>query len=148
MAVRSGTVGQTARLLRSSRQIARESVRLGAIGAALPAASAVTVAHRLPILAGLSSASAMWQAAEIWRMTVEKPAAFWQGWLAIGLLPWQVWSLCAPGLATGGAHPELALRLMEAGLGAWRRSLAPAHARAVRNARRLNRRARPRVRPR
>ena len=139
-------VGQTARLLRSSRQIARESVRLGAIGAALPAASAVTVAHRLPIIAGLSSASAVWQAAELWRMTLEKPAAFWQGWLALGLLPWQLCSICAPALATGRAHPELALRLTEAGLGAWRRSLAPAHARVVRNARRLNRRVAPRAR--
>jgi hypothetical protein len=133
-------------LLRSSRQVARESVRLGAIGAALPVASAITVAHRLPILAGLSSASAVWQAAEIWRMTLEKPAAFWQAWFAIGALPWQLWSICATGLAAGRAQPELALRLTEAGLGAWRRSVAPAHARVVRNARRLNRRARPPMR--
>ena len=40
----------------------------------------------------------------------------------------------------------MALRLMEAGLGAWRRSLAPAHARVVSNARRLNRRVAPRAR--
>jgi hypothetical protein len=133
-------------MLRSSRQVAREAVRLGAIGAALPTASAVTVAHRLPILAGLSSASAVWQAAEIWRMTLEKPAAFWQGWLALGLLPAQLWSIGATALATGRAQPELALRLTAAGLGAWRRSLAPAHVRVVRNARRLNRRDRPRVR--
>jgi hypothetical protein len=132
-------------LLRSSRQVAREAVRLGAIGAALPAASAVTVAHRLPIIAGLSSASAVWQAAEVWRMTLEKPAAFWQGWFAFGLLPAQLWSICATALTTGRAQPELALRLTEAGLGAWRRSLAPMHVRAVRNARRLNRRGRPRA---
>jgi hypothetical protein len=141
-------VGQTGRWLRSSRQITRESGRLGAIGAALPAASAVTVAHRLPILAGVSSASAVWQVAEVWRMTLEKPAAFWQGWLAFGLLPWQLWSICASALATVSAHPELALRLSEAGLGAWRRSLAPAHARVVSNARRLKRRAAPQTRPR
>src|SRR5262245_12057115 len=116
LAGQSGTVRQTARLLRSSRQVAREAVRLGAIGAALPAASAVTVAHRLPILAGLSSASAVWQAAEVWRMTLEKPAAFWQGWLALGLLPAQLWSICATALTTGRAQPELALRLTEAGL--------------------------------
>jgi hypothetical protein len=133
-------------LLRSSRQVARESVRLGAIGAALPAASAITVAHRLPILAGLSSASAVWQAAEIWRMTLEKPAAFWQAWLAVGALPWQLWSICATGLAAGRAQPELALRLTEASLGAWRRSVAPAHAPVLRNARRLNRRVRPPLR--
>jgi hypothetical protein len=37
--------------MRSGRQVARETVRLGAISAALPAASAATVAQRLPILA-------------------------------------------------------------------------------------------------
>jgi hypothetical protein len=73
-------------------------------------------------------------------------AAFYQGWLALGLLPWQLWSICATALATGRAHPELALHLTEAGLGAWRRSLAPAHLRVVRNARRLHRRAAPRAR--
>jgi hypothetical protein len=87
LAGRSGSVGPPARLLRSGRQVARESTRLGAIGAALPGASAVTLAHRLPILAGLSSASAFWQAAEVWRMTLEKPVAFWQAWLALGPLP-------------------------------------------------------------
>jgi hypothetical protein len=132
-------------LLRSSRQVAREAVRLGALGAALPAASAVTVAHRLPILAGLSSASAVWQAAEVWRMTLEKPAAFWQGWLALGLLPAQLWSICATALTAGRAQPELALRLTQAGLGPWRRSLAPIHVQAVRNDRRLNRHGRPRA---
>ena len=54
--------------------------------------------------------------------------------------------ICAPALATGSAPPELALRLTEAGLGVWRRGLAPAHARVVSNARRLKRRAAPRAR--
>jgi hypothetical protein len=123
-------------------------VRLGAIGAALPAASAVTVAHRLPILAGLSPASAPWQAAEVWRMTLEKPIALWQAWLALGALPWQLWRIWAASLATGRAQPELALRLAGVGLGAMRRSMAPAHAQVVGNARRLNRRAKPRPRSR
>lgn len=148
MADRSDTASQHARLWRSGRRVARESVRLGSIGAALPAASAVTVAHRLPILAGLSPASALWQAAEVWRMTLEKPIAFWQAWLALGPLPWQLWRIWATALATGRAQPELALRLTGVGLGAVRRSLAPAHARVVGNARRLNRRARPRARSR
>jgi hypothetical protein len=130
--------------LRASRQVARESAGLGAIGAALPAASAVTLAHRLPMLAGLSSASALWQAAEIWRMTLEKPVAFWQAWLALGPLPWQWWSMWAAALAPGRGGPELALRLTGAGLGAIRRSLAPARVRVVGNARRLDRRARSR----
>jgi hypothetical protein len=123
-------------------------VRLGALGAALPAAGAVTLAHRLPILAGLSPASAVWQTAEVWRVTLEKPIAFWQAWLALSPLPWQLWRIWATALATGGAHPELALRLTGVGLGAVRRGLAPAHARVVGNARRLNRRARSRPRSR
>jgi hypothetical protein len=132
--------------LRSGRQVARETARLGAIGTRLPAASAVTLGHRLPILAGLSSASAFWQAAEVWRMTLEKPVAFWQGWLALGPLPWRLWSIWAAALAPGRSQPELALRLSGAGLGAMRRSLGPGHARAVANARRLARRAKPRTR--
>ena len=146
MARRSGSAGQPARLMRSGRQVARETVRLGAISAALPAASAVTLAHRLPILAGLSSASALWQAAEVWRMTLEKPVAFWQAWLALGPLPWQLWSIWAAALTPGRGQPDLALRLAGAGLGAMRRGLVPGHARVVGNARRLNRRAKPRSR--
>ena len=84
MAGRSGSVRQGTRLASSGARVARESVRLGAIGAALPAATATTLAHRLPILAGLSSASALQQASELWRMTWEKPAALWQGWLSVG----------------------------------------------------------------
>jgi hypothetical protein len=148
LAGRSRSVGQSGRLIRSGRQVARESVRLGALSAALPAASAVTVAHRLPILAGLSSASALWQAAEVWRMTLEKPVAFWQAWLALGPLPWQLWSIWATALAPGRSQPELALRLTGAGLGAMRRGLAPGHARVLGNARRLNRRAKPGTRSR
>jgi hypothetical protein len=44
--------------LRSGRQVARETARLGTLGATLPAASAVTLAYRLPILTGPSSAPA------------------------------------------------------------------------------------------
>jgi hypothetical protein len=112
----------------------------------MPAASSVTLAHRLPILAGLSSASAFWQAAELWRMTLEKPVAFWQAWLALGPLPWQLCSIWAAALAPGRRQPELAPRLILAGLGAMRRSLGPGQARAVANARRLARRAKPRSR--
>jgi hypothetical protein len=131
--------------MRSGRQVARESARVGAIGGALPAAAAVTLAHRLPILAGLSSAAAVWQAAEVWRMTLEKPVAFWQAWLALGPLPWQLWSIWAGALGAGRNQPELALRLTGAGVAAVRRSLAPGHARVVGNARRLAGRARPRT---
>ena len=87
MAPRSGSVRDRSRLASSGARVARENVRLGAIGAALPAATATTLAHRLPILAGVSSASALWQAAEIWRMTFEKPVAIWQSWLSLGRGP-------------------------------------------------------------
>ena len=146
MAGRSGPVRQNARLARSGARVAREGVRLGAIGAALPAATAITLAHRLPILAGLSSASALWQAAEIWRMTFEKPVAFWQSWLRVGPWPLQLWRIWAAALAPERSQPELALRLSAAGLGAVRRALTPAHTRVVGNARRLSRRADPRIR--
>ena len=120
LAGRSGSRGRSAQLMRSARQVARESVRLGAISAALPAASAVTVARRLPIPVGLSSASALWQSAEVWRMTLEKPVAFWQAWLALGPLPWQLWNIWAAAMVPGRVQPELALRLTPCG-GAWRR---------------------------
>lgn len=148
MARRSGSVRQSARLARSSRGIARESVRLATIGAALPGATAVTLAHRLPILVGMSSANAFWQAAEIWRMSLEKPIALWQGWLRAGPWPWHLWSIWATALQPGRSQPELALRLSATGLGAMRRGLAPGHARVVGNARRLSRRTKPRARPR
>jgi hypothetical protein len=147
MAPRSGSGRHGRRLARSSARVARESVRLGAIGAALPAATATTLAHRLPILAGVSSASALSQAAEIWRMTFEKPVAFWQGWFSLGLWPWHLWQIWAAALASGRSQPELALRLYASSLGAVRRSLTPTHRRVVGNARRLSRRGNARRRP-
>ena len=148
MAGRSGSVRQGTRLASSGARVARESVRLGAIGAALPTATAITLAHRLPILAGLSSASALQQASELWRMTWEKPAAFWQGWLSVGAWTLDLWRMWAAALAPGRSQPEAALRLAAGGLGAMRRGLAPAHARVVGNARRLSRRGKPRTQPR
>jgi hypothetical protein len=144
MAARSISVRRGIRLARSGARVARESGRLGAIGAALPAATTTTLAHRLPILAGLSSASALWQAAEIWRMTWEKPMAFWQGWLELGPWPWHVWRSWAAALGTGRGQLELALRLFASSLGAARRAATPAHRRVVGNARRLSRRGKPR----
>jgi hypothetical protein len=146
MAPRSGSVRDRSRLASSGARVARESVRLGAIGAALPAATATTLAHRLPILAGVSLASALWQAAEIWRMTFEKPAAFWQGWLSLGPWPWQLWRIWAAALASGRSQPELALRLYASSLGAVRRGVTPGHRRVIGNARRLKRRGKPRRR--
>jgi hypothetical protein len=146
MAARSGSARQGARLATTVTQAARESVRLGAIGATLPAATAITLAHRLPLLAGLGSAPAMWQAAEIWRMTWEKPVAFWQGWLALGPWQWQLWHSWAMALAAGHHRPDLALRRTASSLGAARRAVTPGHRRVVGNARRLSRRGKPRRR--
>jgi hypothetical protein len=140
MAARSGSVRRGARLAAAGARAAGETVRLGAIGAALPAATATTLAHRLAILAGLSSAPVLWQAAEVWRMTWEKPVAFWQGWLALGPWPWHLWR----GWAAALAEPELALRLSANSLGAVRRAVTPGHRRVVANARRLSRRGKPR----
>jgi hypothetical protein len=127
-------------MTRSGRRLAREAVRLSAIGAALPGASAVTLAHRLPILAGLSPASALSQTAELWRMTLEKPLAVWQSWLAVATLPCQLWSLwaAAPGWPNSG-QADLGLRLAAAGLGGLRAGLRPFHVSVTGNARRLGR---------
>jgi hypothetical protein len=145
MATRSGSVRQGKRLARGGGRVARESVRLGAIGAALPAATATTLAYRLPILAGLSSVSALRQGAELWRMTWEKPAAFWQGCLGAGPWPWDLWRIWAAFLWSGRSQPELPLRLAASSLGAMRRGLTPGHRRVVGNARRLSRRGKPRA---
>jgi hypothetical protein len=125
MVTRSGSVRREARMARSGGRVARESARLGAIGAALPAATATTLAHRLPILAGLSSASALRQAAEFWRMTWEKPTAFWQGWLDAGPWPWDLWRFWAAFLWSGRSQPELPLRLAASSLRAMHRGLTP-----------------------
>ena len=55
MTARSGSLRGGARVARSAARGERESVGLGTTGAALPAATALMLAHRLPILAGLSS---------------------------------------------------------------------------------------------
>jgi hypothetical protein len=116
-------------------RVSRDVARIGTLAAALPAATAVTLAHRLPLLAGLGQASAATQG-ELWRMTLEKPFAFWQAWLASASLPLQLCSLWAgsPG------RPDLAWRLVGAQLAALRASLTPIHARVTGNARRLSRR--------
>jgi hypothetical protein len=128
-------------MARSGRRLLHAALRLGTLAAAVPGASAVTLAHRLPILAGLSQASALSQSAELWRMALEKPAAFHQAWLACAAMPWQLWSLWA-GAWPGAGRPDLALRMAAAGLEGTRKALAPIHAAAHRNARRLGARRR------
>jgi hypothetical protein len=130
-------------MARSGRRLVRAALRLGTLAAAVPGASAVTLAHRLPILAGLSQASALSQTAELWRMALEKPAAFNQAWLACAAVPWQLWSLWASAWS-GAGRPDLGLRMAAAGLEGARKALSPIHAAAHRNARRLSGRRRRR----
>jgi hypothetical protein len=117
------------------KRLSRDATRIGVLAAAMPGATAVTLAHRLPMLAGLGGASALAQTAEMWRMTVEKPVAFWQSWLACASLPLQLCSLWA----RGPQQPDLALHLAGAGLAALRAGLTPIHAGVTGNARRLSR---------
>jgi hypothetical protein len=126
---------------RAGGRLTREALRVAALATALPGASAVTLAHRLPLLAGLSQASALAQTAELWRMTLEKPAAFYEAWLACATTPWRLWSLWAQGWP-GPGRPDLALRLAAVALGGARQGLTPIHARVTGNARRLQRRPR------
>ena len=134
----------------SLARLSRDAARIGTLAGAMPAATAVTLAHRLPLLAGVGQASALAHTAELWRMTLEKPLAVWQSWLAVATVPWQLWSLwaSAPGWPhSGGA--DLGLRLAAAGLGGMRAGLAPIHAGVTGNARRLGgptRRSRRRIR--
>jgi hypothetical protein len=125
----------------SGVKLTREALCVAALATALPGASAVTLAHRLPLLAGLGQVSALAQTAELWRMTLEKPAAFYQAWLACATTPWRLWSLWAQGWPVPG-RPDLALRLTAVALEGARQGLTPIHARVTGNARRLQRRAR------
>jgi hypothetical protein len=117
-------------------RLSRDATQVGVLAAAMPSATAVTLAHRLPMLAGLGGASALAQTAEVWRKTLEKPAAFWQSWLPCASLPLQLCSLWA----RGAQRPDLALQLAGAGLAALRAGLTPLHAGVTGNARRLSRR--------
>jgi hypothetical protein len=128
----------------SPARLTRDATRLATLAGALPGATAVTLAHRLPLLAGLGSEAALSQTAELWRMTFEKPIAFWQAWAASATLPLQVASLWA----AGSGRPDLALRLAAAGIAATRAGLTPIHASVTGNARRLSRRGRARARSR
>jgi hypothetical protein len=127
----------------STRRLGRDAVRVAAMSHALPMASAATIANRLPILAGLSPASAAWQSAELWRMTLEKPFAFWRASMALGMLPWQLWSTWTTGMARAKASPmDVAVRMAAVGTRGLRETLTPVHAKATSNARRLGRRSR------
>ena len=111
---------------------ARDAAALSTMAAAIPPATVLTLAHRLPILWGMSAAPAAWQSAELWRMTFEKPFAFWQSWCALALWPWA--------LAARTSSSPAALAAVSAGSA--RDALRPVHAKVTANARRLSRRGR------
>ena len=71
------------------RRLARDAGRIAVRSSELPAATMLTLAHRLPIL--WASSPSAWQQAELWRMTLEKPLVLGRVWAALALSPLQVW---------------------------------------------------------
>jgi hypothetical protein len=127
-------VTDTARLVRDATQIL---IR----GSELPAATMLTLAHRLPLL-WVSNPGA-WQQAELWRMSLEKPLVLGHVWAAWTLSPLQFWLARARawGPRGGAALPFELAALATAALGD---AIGPVHRRVTSNARRLSRRGAPR----
>ncbi len=115
----------------STRRLIRQSTELAV-------AAPAVVAHRLTQMARAGLAPGPADHAELQRMTLEKVAAFQQGWMAMWLeawrWPWSLWSHGLPGARPPrGSAWEPWLRVAAAGL-------APVHRKATANARRLGRR--------
>jgi hypothetical protein len=104
----------------------------------LPAATLLTLAHRLPLLWAASPSA--WQQAELWRMTLEKPLVLGRVWAALALSPLQFWLALARAWGPRGGT-LLPLELAALGTAAVGEAIAPIHRRVTRNARRLSRRA-------
>jgi hypothetical protein len=123
-------VTDTARLVRDATQIL---IR----GSELPAATMLTLAHRLPLL-WVSNPGA-WQQAELWRMSLEKPLVLGHVWATWALSPLQFWLALARAFGPRGsaALPFELAALATAALGD---AIAPIHRRVTGNARRLSRR--------
>jgi hypothetical protein len=115
----------------------RDASSIALKGAALPAATMATLAERLPILWGTSTAPWAWQASEFWRMSFEKPIAFGQAWWALGLWPLEAWLAMAR--AGRGRRSPLPLELAGLWTGALHDAIRPVHRRVTGNARRLSR---------
>jgi hypothetical protein len=126
-----------------AKRLVRDAGRIVLRGSELPAATMLTLAHRLPILWAISPSA--WQQAEVWRMSLEKPLVLGRIWSALALSPLQFWLALARawGPHGGAALPFELATLTTAALGD---AIAPVHRRVTRNARRLSRRAaRPRA---
>jgi hypothetical protein len=122
------------------RRIVRDVHRIAARSSELPAATALTLAHRLPVLCGTSPSA--WQQVELWRMSLEKPLVLGAVWTALALAPLQGWLALARACgAQGGAM--LPLELAALGSAAMSEAVGTVHRRVTGNARRLSRRQRP-----
>lgn len=123
------------------RRLVRDAGRIAARSSELPAATVLTVAHRVPILWATSPSA--WQQAELWRMSLEKPLVLGAVWSALALAPLQGWlALARAGGARGGAM--LPFELAALGTAAMGEVVGTVHKRVTGNARRLSRRgARP-----
>jgi hypothetical protein len=125
-------------MIRRTRRLVRDAGSIAMRGSEMPAATMATLAERLPVLWGTSTAPWAWQAGEFWRMSLEKPIAFGQAWCALSFWPLQAWLA----MARAGDSRRTPLPLALAGLwtGALNDAMKPVHRRVTRNARRLSRR--------
>jgi hypothetical protein len=125
------------------RRLVRDAGRIAVLSSELPAATMLTLAHRVPIL--WASSRSAWRQAELWRMTLQKPLALGAVWIALALAPLKV-SLAlarAWGSRSGAAFP---FELAALGTAAMGDALGTVHKRVTRNARGLSRRrARPKA---
>jgi hypothetical protein len=126
-------------------RLVRDAARILTRSSELPAATMLTLAHRLPLLWAANPGA--WQQAELWRMSLEKPLVLGHVWTAWALSPLQFWLAMARawGPRGGAALPLEIAALATAALGD---SIAPVHRRVTRNARRLSRRSARRRSPR
>jgi hypothetical protein len=121
-----------------ARRLVRDAGRIVTRGSELPAATMLTLAHRLPLL--WTASPGAWQQAELWRMSLEKPLVLGRVWAALALSPLQFWLAVARawGPRDGAALPLELAALATAALGD---TIGPVHRRVTRNARRLSRRS-------
>lgn len=125
------------------RRLARDAGRIAVRSGELPAATMLTLAHRVPIL--WASSPSAWQQAELWRMTLEKPLVLGTAWTALALAPLQVWLALARAWGRRGGA-ALPFELAALGTAAMGDAIGTVHKRVTGNARRLSRRrARPKA---
>jgi hypothetical protein len=127
-----------ARQVTSTSRLVRDAARIVTRGSELPAATMLTLAHRLPIL--WTTSPGAWQQAELWRMSLEKPLVLGGIWADLALSPLRFWLAVARswGPRHGAALP---LELAALATAALDDAIGPVHRRVTRNVGRLSRRA-------